>query len=127
MKIRDIINIINESIEKTYILYHGTCEDNAKSLIQNGWQPNSGNRGGNMGQTRYLYLTSGTEDALWFAQEKGCNTIVEVSNIPESYLIVDPEDGVADNVHDEINNQFNLPGKVALTKSLDKSHFRIIK
>ena len=75
MKMREIMRLI-EGTGVAPVLYHGTCPDNAASLVQNGWTPRSGSQGGNMGQTRYLYLTTGREDALWFADQKGCDTVV---------------------------------------------------
>jgi len=78
-----------------------------------------------MGQTRYLYLTTGREDAEWFANAKGCSTIVQVT-VPIEYLRVDPEDGIGDTVEDELNSAHGLPGKVILTKSLGPEHFKII-
>ena len=109
------------------VLYHGTCEDNAAHLIQHGWHPHSGTSGGNQGQTRYLYLSTDREDALWFAQEKGCDTVLAVRNIPLDCLIVDPEDGIGDSVEAEMNLPHGLPGKLALTKPLAASHFQVAK
>ena len=107
-------------------LYHGTCAGNAEVLCQNGWQPGSGQQGGNMGQTRYLYLTSGIEDAEWFANEKGCTTVLAVT-VPVDYLIVDPEDGVGDTVEDELNSPHGLPGKVALTRAVGPEAFKVVR
>jgi hypothetical protein len=105
------------------VLYHGTCKENAKNILKNGWQPNSGQQGGNMGQTKYLYLSTGYEDALWFANEKGCNSVIKVVNVPKSCLIVDPEDGLEDNLDDELNLPYGMPGKIALIKQLGPEHF----
>lgn len=127
---------IFENFNKTITMYHGTCLNNAEKLIKNGWKPYSGLIGGNLGQNKYLYLTSEKQDALWYAEEKGCNTIIEISNIPISYLIFDPEDGMPDLYDYKIGNAINkiinktkysLPVKLALTKELDSSHFKIIK
>ena len=123
-----------ENFNNTITMYHGTCLGNAENLIKNGWKPKSGTVGGNMGQNKYLYLTSEKEDALWFAQEKGCNTVIEVKNIPIDYLIFDPEDGDPDlydykiqNAIDKIINKtrYSTPVKLALTKELDSYHFKI--
>jgi hypothetical protein len=59
-------------------LYHGTCLDNAKSLVDNGWSPKD-YIGSNLGESKYLYFSSGIDDALWFAEQKGCNTILEIT------------------------------------------------
>lgn len=107
-------------------VYHGTCAPNAQNLCANGWAPNSGGVGGNGGQARYLYLTTGIEDAEWFANEKGCTTVLAVT-VPMAFLIVDPEDGMSDTLEDEINNSMGLPGKVALTKPIGPEAFKVVK
>lgn len=109
--------------EKCYTLYHGTCSD---ILTKTGWEPNKVQAGSNMGQTRYLYLSSHPDDARWFANEKGCDVVLVVKDIPASFLRVDPEDGIADTVDDELNNKLGLPGKVVLTKPLAASHFYLL-
>jgi len=121
MKISDLFHEDNSTIT----LYHGTCSEFAKILLANGWQPGTAISGANMGQSRYLYLTTDPDDALWFAQEKGCDTVLKVSNVPISILKVDPEDGVGDNVYDELNSKRGLPGKVVATSPLSKDHFSV--
>jgi hypothetical protein len=105
-------------------LYHGTCENQAQMLLATGWSPSRHFKGGNAGQTKYLYLTSEYDDALWFAQEKGCNTVLKLTNVPIDYLIVDPEDGTGDTVEDELGHA-PLPGKVALIKPLSRTYFSL--
>lgn len=80
-----------------------------------------------MGQNRYLYLTTGYEDALRFANQKGSDTVVKVIDVPLSYLTVDPEDGSYDTVEQELNSPHGLPGKVALTNPLGPEHFKLSK
>ena len=121
-----IITKLTEDVKLAPILYHGTCSENAQSLVEKGWQPRSGMQGGNMGQPRYLYLSTGYEDALWFANEKGCDTVVELHNVPVDHLIVDPEDGYYASVEEELKST-PFPGKVALTKSLSADHFKMRK
>jgi hypothetical protein len=106
-------------------LYHGTCPDYANSLLKNRWSPNSGTKGGNSGNPRYLYPTTTSENAQWYAQEKGCNTIIALINIPKSMLMVDPEDGSNDTVDEELS--MRLPGCVVLTQALGPEHFKLIK
>ena len=108
-------------------LFHGTCDDSAANLIAKGWQPNLWNRGGNMGQPRYLYLTTGYKDALWFAEEKGCSVVVQVIDVPLDHLIPDPEDSTADTVEDELAlaQRVGLPAKLALVKPLGPEHFQL--
>jgi 2'-5' RNA ligase/8-oxo-dGTP pyrophosphatase MutT (NUDIX family) len=107
-------------------LYHGTCPENAKELIEHGWQPNKAGMGGNAGQTKYLYLTNEIQNALWYAGEKGCETVVEVRDVPLDNLIVDPEDGVADDVLTELAHINDLPGNVCLTRPLPPTYFRVV-
>src|SRR5208283_5167375 len=109
-------------------LYHGTCPENAAAIMENGWQPNQVSSGGNAGQPQYLYLTNFPENAQWFANEKGCDTILEVRNIPMSYLQVDPEDGTEDTVERELNfSEKAFPGTVVLTKPLPANHFKVFR
>ena len=105
-----------------YTLYHGTTEDSAARLLAEGWAPNSGSIGGNCGQRRYLYLTNGAENALWFAEQKGGDVVLEV-RVPADTLRIDPEDGIKDTVEEELNLSHGLPGNVVLTKRLDASAF----
>jgi hypothetical protein len=72
--------------EKTINLYHGTTLESAALLTQNGWHPNSFASGSQCGQSRYLYLTTHPEDALWFANEKGSETVLELKDVPYSIL-----------------------------------------
>ncbi len=113
---------------KTLTLYHGTCEENANQLVNNGWSSSEGHTGGNVGRKEYLYLSSGKEDALWFAEEKGCSSIVTVSDIPISYLEPDPEDGGGYSLDELIHLMKTTiyPSKFILTKPLGKEHFKHI-
>jgi len=110
---------------KTVTLYHGTTPEAAKNLILNGWRPNDAPVGGNCGQSRYLYLSTEREDALWFALEKGSDTVLVLEGVPVDSLVVDPEDGTYDTVEEELASKHGLPGKVALTVPLDASFFAI--
>lgn len=121
MNMRDLMRLVETAGGIT--LYHGTCEANAKALMQNGWKPGSGQQGANMGQTRYLYVTNVVENALWFAQEKGCDTVVKLTNVPLAALQVDPEDGTGETVQDELNNAHGLPAYLVLTQPLSAEHF----
>lgn len=111
---------------RTMTLYHGTSDDAARALLDRGWEPNKWHSGGQCGQTRYLYLTNMPENAKWFAEEKGSDTVVVVKDVPIEYLEVDPEDGVAETVEEELSNPHGLPGNVVLTKALPASHFSIL-
>ncbi len=61
-----------------YMANHGTCLPSAEQLLSNGWSPDRGKIGANGGQSRYLYLSTHKEDALWFAEEKGCHSVLKV-------------------------------------------------
>ena len=127
------IKIFESFTEETITLYHGTSAFSASLLCENGWIPSSYGMGANGGQSRYLYLTSMEEDALWFAEEKGESSIVVIEDIPISYLIFDPEDGDYDrevygtvvNAVASIKNGLMHPIKLTLTKPLGASHFEL--
>jgi len=124
----NIVEIINDELDKFLTLYHGTRYENALNLINNGWQPNKGYQGANMGQSKYLYLTTEKENALWFAEENGGNTIVEINNIPLDYLLPDPEDEAGYTMNDLLERikTTGFPANFVLFKPLNKSHFKII-
>jgi hypothetical protein len=132
-KLAGVKNILKEDVEESITLYHGTCKENALEIIQNGWSP-KGYIGGNMGRGDILYLTSLSEDTLWFAEEKGCNCVLIVKNIPISYLIFDPEDGDPDLYNYKIENAIKriksgeqIPVKLALKKTLSATHIELYK
>ncbi len=112
--------------ERLVTLYHGTCSENGQALCKAGWTPRAGMMGGNMGQTRYLYLSTEIEDALWFANQKGCSTVISVE-VPINSLRVDPEDGISDTVEEEMNLPHGMPGKLILTKPLGPTSFKIVQ
>lgn len=124
-------NKFNEKINYTEVnnltLYTGTSEVTAEFFINNGWKPRESGSGGNMGQSRYLYLTSEPENARWYANENGYDTIVEVSNIPIEYLYPDPEDETGFSMKDLLTRMSatGLPSNFVLIKQLDKKHFKI--
>jgi len=110
--------------DRIVTLYHGTTEDAANALLSGGWKPNSGTMGGNCGNPRLLYLTTDPENALWFAQEKGGNTVLAVQ-VPFDSLVVDPEDGSRDTVEEELQEEFGIPGSVACTQPLPVNSFSL--
>lgn len=127
----NIIKLIREELEKqfpkTLNLYHGTCEANADILINKGWIPRECMVGANCGNSKYLYLTTEPENAMWFANENGCDSIVKLSNIPLEYLRPDPEDESGFTMDDLLNrlidSNYNLPANFVLTRPLDSSYF----
>ena len=117
-----------ETLNRKLTLYHGTCKENADNLFENGWKP-SNRIGSNMGQGQYLYLSSEPEDALWFAQEKGCDTVVEVKDILIELLRPDPEDEAGFSMNDLLRriDETGFPAKFALHQELNSQYFRIYK
>ena len=107
----------------TVMLYHGTTDANAARLLRDGWHPRSGCAGSQCGDPRFLYLTNIPENALWYATEKGGDALLAVE-VPLAWLIVDPHDGVADDVRAELSLPHGLPGNVCLTRALKASAFR---
>jgi hypothetical protein len=105
------------------VLYHGTLPEYAEMLLKSGFTPRQVSSGGNQGQGRYLYLTNLVENAMWFANEKGSDTVIEVRDIPYALLQVDPEDGIYETVALELSMRNGLPGNVVLVKRLNQSHF----
>lgn len=125
IKLKDILKEINGT--STLSLYHGTCKYSGDKLIQFGWEPMRVYQGSNMGNPKYLYLTSGIEDAEWFANEKGCDTIVQVKDIPLTYLKPDPEDEAGYSMEELIDRMKTIrPSKFVLIQRLDSSHFDLI-
>ena len=107
--------------------YHGTCKNSADNIIRNGWKPYSGYIGSNNGQNKYLYLTTEIEDALWFAEEKGCDTIIEVIIEDYDYILPDSEE-VGYTKNELIDRALNtlMPSKFVLYKELPKEKFKIV-
>lgn len=108
-------------------LYHGTSKEYAKKLLEYGWIPSSISPGANQGQSRFLYLTNYEENALWFAEQSGGDIVLSVE-VPEDFLIVDPEDGIGNDVLDEIKKSENkrFPANLALTKPLGPECFSLV-
>jgi hypothetical protein len=110
-------------------LYHGTTDESAELLLNNGWKPLEWSLGANQGQPKYLYCTTSKEDALWFSEQKGSNVVLLIKKVPLDYLIVDPEDGVNETVEEELlmSVRTGFPAKLAIKISLEKEFFtRII-
>jgi hypothetical protein len=105
-------------------LYHGTTKENANSLLKFGWKGYSP-KGSNVGQSKYLYVTNVYDNALWYADRKGDTTVLEVI-APLSHLSVDPEDGIGDDVDDELmrTKKLGLPANLVVTKPLPSSAFK---
>ena len=109
------------------ILYHGTTKENAKKLLENGWTPNSGTRGSNFGNSRYLYVTNIPENALWFAEQKGDDVVLAISDLNYDILKVDPEDGIYETVEEELKHSANskMPAYLVVVSPISKDKIKI--
>lgn len=122
-------NFINENLNRKLTLYHGTCEENGKELIKNGWFPKNMSYGSNFGNPNYLYLSTEPEDALWFAEEKGCSTVVRLTDVPIDYLKPDPEDEAGFTMNELLDriDSTGFPAKFCLIKPIDNTYFSLYK
>lgn len=96
-------------------LFHGTTQENAEILLQDGFDPSRCITGANGGRAGHLYLTDRAENARWYAGEDG--TVLAI-RIRFSDLVVDPEDGVAPTVIQELMSSHGLPANLATTRPL---------
>ena len=94
-------------------LYHGTSEASAARLLAEGWTPNSAPPGNQCGDPRFLYLTDEPADALWFANEKGSDVVLEIE-VESSHLMVDPDDGMQETVKAELASEW--PAKLVISR-----------
>lgn len=104
-------------------LWHGTTAANARELMRNGFTPEGWRAGGNGGRPGHLYLTTGEEDARWFSNEMGEDTVLKI-RVPANRLIVDPEDGI----HEHVWQGFcsDVPGKFATRHPIPAHAFRLV-
>lgn len=107
-------------------MFHGTCPDSAEKLLNDGWKPNEWMQGGNLGKRDLLYLASDPKNARWFANEKGCDVVLKVRNIPMDRLTIDPEDCVwCENAEKEMEGKYGF--NLALKEDLSAEHFRLYR
>ena len=112
-----------ENFNETHTMYHGTSVENEKQLIENGFEPYGSCSGGQCGNPAYLYLTQSPESANWYACQKGNDgSVIEIKNIPKSYLGVDPEDGIYV-IDNDLDKELKSGGSFILKNKLDESHF----
>lgn len=128
MNIDKIINNVLLEIEndQQITLYHGTCKINSQQLLKNGWKPNSSSQGSNMGQTKYLYVTTEPEDAMWFANQKGCNSIIEITTTIDN-IIPDPEDEAGYTKTELLNDKSGMARKFVIFKPISKSQIKLVR
>ncbi len=125
------LKLFEEYNNTTIDLYHGTCEWYAEMLLKDGFIPDRVEQGANGGNPCYLYLTSDKEDARWFANENGCNSILLVKNIPITELEIDPEDedqgAEVGELIQSIKDVPDWPRKFIITKPLSADHFSVVE
>ena len=105
-------------------LYHGTSDQSAQALEENGWRPHAWPTGPQCGNPGLLYLTTLPENALWYSHEHGSEAVLEVV-VEIDDLMVDPEDGIRDSVDEELNPPWG-PGYLATRKEIPASSFRLL-
>lgn len=115
-----------ENKDVTLTLYHGTSDIIGNYLIENGWKPRENGSGGNMGNPKYLYVSTNPEDARWFSNEIGEDTIIELENVPLEYIKPDPEDEAGFTMTELLDRikRTKLPAKFIIIKELDKKYFK---
>lgn len=104
-------------------LYHGTCSENAEKLVNSGWEPRVTGYGANMGNPKYLYLSNEPLDALWFANSRGCDSVVQLTDVPIELLSPDPEDEAGYSMQDLLNRSWG-PSKFILKGKLGSEYFK---
>jgi len=113
----------NFNSEETYTMYHGSSKENEERLLNEGFKPYGSCSGGQCGNPAYLYLSMSPESANWFACQKGNDgSVIEVKNIPKSYLGVDPEDGLYV-IENDLDKELEAEGSFILKKPLSVTHF----
>lgn len=114
-----------ENKSNTLTLYHGTSDIIGDYLIENGWKPRQSSGSGNMGNPKYLYVTTDPEDARWFSNEIGEDTVIEIIDVPIEFLRPDPEDEAGFTMDDLLKRKVTgLPSKFIITQPLDKNYFK---
>ena len=81
--------LLNEAKKMT--VYHGTSKSSADNMVKVGWTPNKYGPTGNNGKSKYLYVSTMFDDALWFANEIGDSTVVKIKCY-QNDLYPDPDD-----------------------------------
>lgn len=109
------------------ILYHGTTKESAEKILKNGWEPSSYFSKGNQGDSNLLYLTNEIDNARWFSEQNGGDVVLAVE-IDEDKLIVDSQDGIGENVMDEIkrSQKIKMPAYLATKYPIPAHCFKII-
>lgn len=108
-------------------LYHGTTKENALKLLENGWAPFQVSSGANGGNPKFLYVTNEPENALWFAEQKGDNVVLEICDLDVDALKVDPEDGTGETVSEELflSSKTKCPAYLVAFKPISADKIRL--
>lgn len=123
------MNYMSKDIRKQNIIdvFHGTDESHANYLLSNGYTPKGIKTiGSNLGKSGLLYVSSGYDDARWFANEKGSDIVLKIEEVPVDSLSPDPEDEsgfTMSELLDRVRNS-KMPAKFIITKPIDKNKFK---
>ena len=119
-KLKKFESFKNDNNEETLTMYHGTSAGNEKRLLENGWKPNMVSSGSEQGNPAYLYVSNTPEGAEWYASGKGNpESVLEIVNIPKSYLGIDPEEYISTDIDKELKQNTSF----TIRKPLSKEHF----
>lgn len=125
MKYIKIFETFLSSEEETFTMYHGTDKLHENELLKHGFIPYKCSSGSQCGNPAYLYLTLSPEKANWYACMKGNDGhILEINNIPKSYLGVDPEDGMYYYPKYDLDKELENNGSFVLKKALPNIFFK---
>lgn len=100
-------------------LYHGTTEDHARDMIENGFRPDRKITGANGGRPGYLYLTTDRDDARWFSNQAGSDVVLKF-RIRARDLLPDPEDAIFETVWEEMLS--DMPAKLATIREISPEY-----
>lgn len=113
---------------KIPVLFHGTTRESAKLLLKKGWAPRKQFAPtANGGRPQFLYVSTGWQDALWFAEQMGEDTVLAIHDITRDMVGIDPEDGMGGTVEEELAKakKIKFPAKLTIRVPIGPSHFRL--
>ena len=125
--------LTESKIPSQVYLYHGTTKDTAVHLSKTGWKTGDSIVGANAGNPRLLYLTTTIDNARWYAEENGGDTVIRVK-LNTKDLIFDPEDGNPDLFDysidvaiEKLMKDKNTIANFATSKPIPSKNIKIIK